>query len=362
MQLALEQARIAESQGEVPVGAVIIKDGQVVAVGHNQPIGSHDPTAHAEIVAMRAAAAALGNYRLDGCALYVTLEPCSMCAGAILESRVQQVIYGAREPKTGAAGSVINLFDLAQLNHHTAITSGVLEAESRELLTQFFLSRRRQIKASAQPLREDAVRTPPDCFAPADTLFQEGKYLEIGGDVPKWRLHYVDAGPQEAALSVILVHDVPGWGYRWNALLLVLAEAGIRVLAPDLLGFGRSDKPKKRQAHSEALHFQSLDAMAALLNPKSRTVLVGQGVGLQLAHHWSARQNELISEVLAVMPSSPGTMDRLPHPNRGFVAGLDFFAEWAQVNTSVPLISAKPYALDAPQAILTHLKSIEATG
>jgi tRNA(adenine34) deaminase len=142
MQLALAQAQLAWNAGEVPVGAVVVKDGVVVATGFNQPIGRHDPTAHAEIVALRAAAEALGNYRLPGCELYVTLEPCAMCAGAMLHARLARVVFGAPDPKTGASGSLLNLFDNAGLNHQTALTGGVLADEAGAMLRKFFAERR----------------------------------------------------------------------------------------------------------------------------------------------------------------------------------------------------------------------------
>lgn len=142
MQLALEQAQLAWNAGEVPVGAVVVKDGVVIATGFNQPIGLHDPSAHAEIVALRAAAAALGNYRLPGCELYVTLEPCVMCSGAMMHARLARVVYGANDPKTGACGSVINLFEQEQLNHHTAVEGGVLAIEAGAMLKAFFAERR----------------------------------------------------------------------------------------------------------------------------------------------------------------------------------------------------------------------------
>jgi tRNA(adenine34) deaminase len=123
MGLALEQARQAAAAGEVPVGAVVVKDGQVIATGRNAPIASHDPTAHAEVVALREAARVLGNYRLEGCTLYVTLEPCAMCSGAMLHARVDRVVFGAADPRTGVAGSVLNLFDHTQLNHQTQVTA-----------------------------------------------------------------------------------------------------------------------------------------------------------------------------------------------------------------------------------------------
>ena len=142
MQLALDQARHAWSLGEVPVGAVVVKDGAVIAVGYNQPIGQHDPTAHAEIVALRAAAVKLGNYRLPGCELYVTLEPCVMCSGAMMHARLARVVYAAQDPKTGAAGSVINLFEQEKLNHHTEVVGGVMADEAGAMLKGFFAERR----------------------------------------------------------------------------------------------------------------------------------------------------------------------------------------------------------------------------
>ncbi len=144
MRQALEQAYLAAENGEVPVGAVVIKDGSVIGRGFNQPIGRHDPTAHAEIQAMRQAAAHLGNYRLVDCELYVTLEPCAMCAGAIQHARIARLVYGASDPKTGACGSVVNLMAETKLNHHTGIVSGVLAEECGKLLSDFFRARRQK--------------------------------------------------------------------------------------------------------------------------------------------------------------------------------------------------------------------------
>src|ERR1051325_7102186 len=129
MRLALDQAQNAWLVGEVPVGAVILRAGQVIATGYNRPITEHDPTAHAEIVALRHAATLLGNYRLPECELFVTLEPCAMCAMALLHARFKRVVFGALDPKTGAAGSVVDLFATPQLNHHTAVCGGVLAGE-----------------------------------------------------------------------------------------------------------------------------------------------------------------------------------------------------------------------------------------
>lgn len=142
MRRALDLARHAEQAGEVPVGALVVLNDEVIGEGWNQPIVSHDPTAHAEIVALRAAAAHIKNYRLADTTLYVTLEPCAMCAGAIVQARIARVVYGAADPKAGAAGSVFNLLESALLNHRAQITGGVLAVECGEMLRKFFEVRR----------------------------------------------------------------------------------------------------------------------------------------------------------------------------------------------------------------------------
>ena len=142
MRAALEQARQAGACDEVPVGAVVVLDGEIVGRGFIQPIGRHDPTAHAEIMALRDAATRLGNYRLPGCALYVTLEPCVMCSGAIMHARIARVVYGARDPKTGVAGSVLDLFAEPRLNHHATIEGGLLADDCGRMLSSFFAARR----------------------------------------------------------------------------------------------------------------------------------------------------------------------------------------------------------------------------
>jgi tRNA(adenine34) deaminase len=156
MQQAISQARNAWTLGEVPVGAVVVRDGEVIATGFNQPIGTHDPTAHAEIMALRAAATILGNYRLPGCELYVTLEPCAMCSGAMMHARLARVVFGAADPKTGACGSIVNLFEQEQLNHHTEVVGGVLAEECGALLKTFFAERR------GEALRRSAAQAPTE--------------------------------------------------------------------------------------------------------------------------------------------------------------------------------------------------------
>ena len=142
MREAMTLAQQAAERGEVPVGAIVVKDGEIIGRGSNAPIGMHDPSAHAEILAMRDAAKNIGNYRLVDCSLYVTLEPCAMCAGAIQHARIGKLIFGAKDPKTGACGSVINLMAEDKLNHHTDINAGILESECGQLLSDFFKQRR----------------------------------------------------------------------------------------------------------------------------------------------------------------------------------------------------------------------------
>lgn len=143
MRMALVQARLAADMGEVPVGAVVLDEqGSLVAVGHNRVIMDHDPTAHAEIVALRAAARIVGNYRLPGARLYVTLEPCAMCMGAMLHARLAEIVFGATDPKTGACGSVLDIHAHPRLNHQTTVRAGVLADECSDLLRAFFRSRR----------------------------------------------------------------------------------------------------------------------------------------------------------------------------------------------------------------------------
>ncbi len=146
MSMALRQAQLAWRSGEVPVGAVVMLNGQVLAAGYNQPITTSDPTAHAEVMALRQAAQLLGNYRLPECELFVTLEPCAMCAMALMHARIKRVVFAAKEPKTGAAGSVVDLFAIKQLNHHTALEQGLLATESSQMLKQFFAEQRQKTR------------------------------------------------------------------------------------------------------------------------------------------------------------------------------------------------------------------------
>ena len=268
MAAALEQARAAASDGEVPVGAVVIWQGRVIATGRNAPVQTHDPTAHAEIAALRSAARVMGNYRLDECELFVTLEPCAMCSGAILNARLRRVVFGALEPKTGAAGSVINLFDDSRLNHQTDLLGGVLAGESRALLRDFFRQRRteqRTLAVQRYMLRDDSLRTPDGIF---ESLSRYPWMPHYQNDLPALgglRMHYLDEqllaqspGCGPGAATYLCLHGSQAWSYQFGKMVDPLRQAGHRVIAPDLIGFGKSDKPKKEAFHTLSRHLQVL--------------------------------------------------------------------------------------------------------
>lgn len=282
MGLALQQAREAAEQGEVPVGAVVLHQGRVVGTGRNSPISTQDPTAHAEIVALRAAAAALGNYRLDECTLFVTLEPCAMCSGAMLHARLARVVFGAPEPRTGAAGSVLDLFAAPELNHHTRVERGLQAEACGALLREFFQQRRSAQARVHQPLREDALRTPAQRFA-----HLAGTPSNQTCSLPSLQglcMRYADEGAARAAdaPTLLCIHGRHGWSPQYHAMLPVWRQAGLRVVAVDLVGFGQSDKPKRESAHSAAWHQSVLRELVAFLDLRN-IVLVLQGTGGLLA-------------------------------------------------------------------------------
>ena len=241
MRQALEQARAAAACGEVPVGAVVVRNGQIIGRGRNSPLSALDPTAHAEVLALREAAQALGNYRLDGCTLYVTLEPCAMCSGAMLHARVDTVVYGAAEPKTGAAGSVLNVFGYSEINHQTQVLRGVLAEECAALMAEFFQQRRKEKKAlEPHPLKDWALRNPAEAFADLPHWPWQPQWRSDLPALSGLRLAVVDEGPASAPLTWLCLHGSPGWGYEFRHLLPGLLAAGHRVVVPDLPGFGRS--------------------------------------------------------------------------------------------------------------------------
>ena len=282
MRLALAEARAAAENGEVPVGAVVVKDGCVIATGRNAPIEGHDPTAHAEIVALRAAAQALGNYRLEGCTLYVTLEPCAMCSGALLHARLARVVFAAADPKTGAAGSVINLFEHDQLNHQTAVQGGVLAIDAAALLREFFKERR----VNPHPLREDALRTPDACFKDLPGYPWQPNHISDLVSLKGWRMHYLDEGPalrpasDDGPFTWLCLHGNPAWSYLYRKMIPVFLASGARVVAPDLIGFGKSDKPKKDSAHTFMWHRQVLLEFIERLDLRNVVLVVQDWGGL----------------------------------------------------------------------------------
>ena len=334
MGLALEQARLAAKAGEVPVGAVVVKGGQCIALGRNAPIAGHDPTAHAEVQALREAARVLGNYRLEGCTLYVTLEPCAMCSGAMLHARLARVVYGAPDPRTGAAGSVLNLFAQAQLNHQTAVTGGVLAEACGQLLRDFFKPRR----TNPDPVREDALRTPDAAFANLPDYPWAPHCLSDLPSIAGLRMHYLDEGPPDAPLTWLCLHGNPAWSYLYRKMIPVWLSAGHRVVAPDLIGFGKSDKPKKDSFHRFGVHRQSLLELVERLDLQ-RVVLVVQDWGgiLGLTLPMAAPQRY---QGLLVMNTTLAT--GLTPLSRGFLAWRDWCKSQPQFDVAKLFLRGNP--------------------
>ena len=315
MQLALAQAELALAAGEVPVGAVLVRDGVVIAQGHNAPIAEHDPSAHAEMQVLRQAAAALANYRLEDCTLYVTLEPCTMCAGAILNARLAKVVWGAAEPKTGACGSVIDVFAQSQLNHHT-LSQGQVMAEECALPLQTFFKQHRlahKAQAAAMRLRDDAVRTPDMAFDNLPGYPWQANYISDLPTLNGLRMHYLDEGPVDAEVTWLCLHGNPAWSYLYRHMVPVFVAAGHRVIAPDMPGFGKSDKPKKDSAHTFEWHRSVLLEFIEALDLRHIQLVVQDwggilGLTLPMAQPWRYQSLLLMNTLLATgeQPLSPG--------------------------------------------------------
>jgi len=318
MSLALEAARQAAELGEVPVGAVLVhrhapgERATLLASGHNHPIGLHDPTAHAEMLVLRAAASSLGNYRLEDCELYVTLEPCAMCAQAMLHARVRRVVFGTMEPKTGAAGSVLDLFSLPQLNHRTAVRGGVLAEPCSEVLQDFFQNRRQQIKRVAQPLRQDALRAPDARFAPVWSTFPDwvgqSHTTQTLDELDRLRLHWLDLGPADDAPPWLALHNHLGWWPQWVDWTRHKVMLGERVLIPDLIGFGQSDKPKKAQWHTLEKHARIVWEWLTSMGLSRVRLAVAPGQS-KLASELKKQAPERVLEAVVV---DPGELTSLP--------------------------------------------------
>lgn len=363
MGLALEQARLAAAAGEVPVGAVVVRDGEVVGIGRNAPVGSADPTAHAEIVALRAAAQTIGNYRLEGCDLYVTLEPCPMCSGAILHARLRRVVFGATDPKAGAAGSVVDLFANRRLNHQTAVIGGVLASECGGLLMGFFRSRRQESRAAKDPLRDDALRTPEARFADLPGYPWRPNYVSDLPSLDGLRLHYLDEGPPRAPRTWLCLHGNPSWSYLYRRMIPVFVAAGDRVVAPDLIGFGKSDKPKKEAAHRFGWHREVLLELVERLDLREIVLVVqdwGGLLGLTLPMAAEDRYAGLL-----VMNTMLGTGDQPLGP--GFLAWRAMCAKKPEFDVGRLFARANPHltpaecaAYDAPFPDRGHRAALRA--
>jgi tRNA(adenine34) deaminase len=338
MSLALAQAQQAAQKGEVPVGAVVVKDGVLLACGHNQPVGSHDPTAHAEMVALRAAAQALGNYRLEGCTLYVTLEPCVMCSGALLHARLSRVVYGATEPKTGGAGSVLDVFAQPQLNHHTQVQGGVLADACAAELQAFFKPRR----INPDPLREDALRTPLTRLTRVAELPCASHHVSDLPSLQGLRLHYLDEQPEAPPATTppmppitwLALHPPQDWCHRFVPLIAPLVAQGHRVLAPDLIGFGLSDKPKKNHLHQREWHLQVLREWLERVDARHLALLLeddGHGLGAAL-QRLAPERFAPAHQVPARPPVPPDTpaAQAAPYPDNGHRAGPLALLRWVR--------------------------------
>jgi tRNA(adenine34) deaminase len=334
MRLALAAAEQGAAEGEVPVGAVLVgpsgRDNAnvVLACSHNAPIGQHDPTAHAEMRVLREAARKLGNYRLEGCELFVTLEPCAMCAQAILHARLRRVVFGAPEPRTGAAGSVLNLFGFSQLNHQTKVEGGVLADACGSVLRSFFEQRRSDAKRTAQPLREDALRTPDSAFEDAWKAWADLRHASRWqSGVPGFeglRLHYLDVGDEQAEAWVAL-HGPEAWWPQWADWARAQAGQARRALVPDLIGFGQSDKPKKSAWHQLETHASGLAAWLRDAGIAIVHVVAAPGQERLAMLLQQALGGAAIIESLSAQPVPPRVLEKalrdLPYPDAGHRAG-----------------------------------------
>jgi tRNA(adenine34) deaminase len=357
MQLALQEAQLAAQEGEVPVGAVVVRHGQLLATGRNASIRQNDPTAHAEVVALRAAAQAVGNYRLDDATLYVTLEPCPMCAGALLHARVKRVVFAAADPKTGAAGSVLNVFANTALNHQTQVEQGVLADACAHEIKQFFQARR----VNLSPLRDDALRTPDSAFAGLIELPSVDFFTPIAGAFDGLRMAYTALGGSERSDGWLLLHSIHNWRYVWRHMLPALAGLGHTVLAPDLMGCGQSDKPKKATAHSLQAHADVLLQWLGAHPPVQILHIVCDPTTVALAEHLmqqDSRVGQIIQAKLINEDVMPETARLAPFPDRGHQAALKAMQAWPAANVAVqPMARIDVSTPDAAQEAAQYLQS-----
>ena len=336
LQLALAQARAAQALGEVPVGAVLVHQDQVIAVGHNRCIMDHDASAHAEVVVLRQAGQALGNYRLQDCDLYVTLEPCAMCAGAMAHARLRRVVYGLKDPRAGAAGSVLNVLQDSGISHQVAASDAQalaevpasLRRELAQLLPHFFQAKRQAQSALALPLRPDALRTPAAAFANL-ALPAPSHYIHTLPALAGLRLHYFDSGAP-AGLSTyptyLCLHHGPNWSIAFSDFFAQHANQA-RVLAPDLIGFGMSDKLKKSSAYSLDWHAQVLCEWMDYWAQEQALDLEAVQLVLQTPAHpllpaLLARTPYLAARAPQIIAPAKNAYCDLPYPDQGHKAAL----------------------------------------
>jgi tRNA(adenine34) deaminase len=312
MSLALEEAVLAESAGEVPVGAVVVHKGQVIGRGRNRTRELNDPSAHAEILALRDASQAVGSHRLSGAELFVTLEPCTMCSGAIFHSRLARVVFGAPDPKTGTAGSVLDLFSQRQLNHHTLVTGGVLREECQRILQSFFVSARKRNREEQISLREDALRLDAQALpCPDDSTIISSYFYTSEG----YRIRYLDSNPANPKYTLLCIHELGFWSFQVWSLVSRMAHHGVRVIVPDLLGHGLSDRPKKSEWHSVRAHVSSLTALTKYMDlTPTHIVAIGnaKAIGTELC---SVLKIDA-SSVLSIVTSRPPVLTALAESSR----------------------------------------------
>ncbi|TXH87293.1 MAG: tRNA adenosine(34) deaminase TadA [Rhodoferax sp.] len=305
MRLALEQAQVGETLGEVPVGAVLTLNDQVIAVGHNQTISQCDPTAHAEIVAIRAAAQTLGNYRLSQCTMYVTLEPCAMCMGAILHGRIAKLYFAASDPKTGACGSVLDIPAEPQINHHCEVHGGLMQTQCAEYLAGYFqrLRSKKQL-SSGMHLREDALRVD---LASLVALMPKSQPTVVN-DLPALQglRMQIWGSPQSSVPPkhlILCLHGATSWSYIYRDLLSADIPPDWCIWAVDLPGHGGSDKTK-RGGELLDLTFQ-VKVLKELLERSDFSCIhiVAQDTGCELALHLAAATRLDVSGLTLLNPA-----------------------------------------------------------
>lgn len=284
MQLALEQAKLGELAGEIPVGAVVVSNGSVVGRGHNRTIIDCDPTAHAEVVALRQAALAIGSHRLANCSLYVTLEPCPMCLGAVFHSRIGSLFFGAYDPKGGACGSVLDLASQPKLNHHCSVQGGIAQSECAQALSGFFERLRSQKRQVHRPLREDALRVMQgalDGFMPGvRAVAMDDLESAKGLRVHLWTTPDTASVPEHGL--VLCLHGATSWACMFRELLQAAPVPGVAVWAIDLPGHGQSDKTKTGWEFDRKFQLALLSEVM-MRSPARWVFIVGQDTGCELA-------------------------------------------------------------------------------